>query len=302
MEKYEHKEEYMLGRQVYFSKVSLNSGHVYELQQDFQIQRARITDTILAYLTDGFSFTVFEGENPVDYTFRLISKDNEYIHGIIDREAKVFVKKRDESSGEMYSRSVPSTEEIEFLYDVFHEYVGFITRQKFGYNMFNIAFARMLNEVMKANKLDYSFYLELYNYGLTYDEIKTAIFEDEDIMELAMTYRPANPDEEIIDAITNHIDGLAETGATEKTVLYKTRGGQVINGKAKLIQEDFKKMAELNNAIDMVEQTKRGYFVVTSKNANGAIKSTVENRPFIKEITTNLVNTVIDGIREILGR
>ena len=46
----------------------------------------------------------------------------------------------------MKSKPVENTEDIEFYYDVLHEYVAFISRRRFGKNMFNEALGEILNE------------------------------------------------------------------------------------------------------------------------------------------------------------
>ena len=47
----------------------------------------------------------------------------------MDSTASIFVKERDDETGEMKSKPVENTEDIEFYYDVLHEYVAFISRR-----------------------------------------------------------------------------------------------------------------------------------------------------------------------------
>ncbi len=301
-------------RMVYFSKISMNSLEVYDLVENYEL-RFEITKNILSMLQHHMEFIkeipyiTEEGEkavNTISYVLRIKDKDDESIHGILDRTATIFTKKRDEATGEMRSRPVENTEDIEFYYDVLHEYVAFISRRRFKKNMFNEAFGEMLNECARKNQLEYSFYVESFNSGMTIEEMQEAVKIDKDIKELIITYRPANPDNGIVTKAKkgNKKEKLRETNATERSIIYKAKGKTTINGGAEIIQDDLKQLVTMNEEIPMLDLTQRGYVIVKSVNKNGDVKTTTDAKPFVK-ITNGMnefISTAKKGIREILRK
>lgn len=301
-------------RTVFFSKVSLNSQEVFDLVENYDT-RFKITGDILCMIKHDYTFVDEyayikedgnEGEGKITYVLSIKEKDDASIHGVLDRKAVIFVKERDAESGEMKSRPVENTEDIEFYYDVLHEYVAFISRRRFGKNMFNEAFGKLLNKCAKENELDYSFYVESYNAGMSIDEMKESVKADKNIRELTITYRPANPDQGIIDKVKEASDKerLKESNATERSIIYKAKGKVSINGGADIIQDDLAKLVEMNTDIPIEELTQRGYIVVTSVNQNGDVKTTTDSKPFVK-IANNMiefVDTAKKGISEILRK
>ena len=114
---------------VYFSKVSMNSEEAYNLVENYEL-RFEITRNILAVVQHDFDFVheipyiTEEGEkriSKISYVLSIKEKDDQSIHGVLDRTAIIFVKERDEETGEMKSKPVENTEDIEFYYDVLHE-------------------------------------------------------------------------------------------------------------------------------------------------------------------------------------
>lgn len=301
-------------RVVYFSKVSMNSEEAYHLVENYEL-RFEITRNILSMVKPDFEFkrefpyTTEEGEkgiNQVSYVLSIKNKDDESIHGVIDRTGNIFIKERDGITGEIKSKPVENTEDIEFYYDVLHEYVAFISRRRFGKSMFNAAFGEMLNECASKNHLNYSFYVESFNLGMSIEEMQADLMEDKDIRELCITYRPANPDDAIVGIAmeASEKDRLKESNATERSIIYKAKGKTTINGGAKIIQDDLKQLVTINEDIPILDLTQRGYVVVTSVNKNGDVKTTTDTKPFVK-ITNGMsefVTTAKKGIREILRK
>ena len=301
-------------REVYFSKVSMDSEEVYNLVENYEL-RFEITRNILSMVQHNFEFIhefpyiTEEGEkgiNKVSYVLSIKDKDDESIHGVLDRTASIFVKERDDETGEMKSKPVENTEDIEFYYDVLHEYVAFISRRRFGKSMFNDAFGEMLNECARKKHLKYSFYVESFNLGMSIEEMQEAVKLDKNIRELRITYRPANPDDALIDKAieAKEKERLKESNATERSIIYKAKGKTNINGGAEIIQDDLKQLVTMNEDIPILDLTQRGYVVVTSVNKNGDVKTTTDTKPFVK-ITNGLgefVNTAKKGIQEILRK
>lgn len=302
------------GKNSFFSKVSMNSSEVYNLAENYEL-RYEITRNILEMVKHGFEFVDSysyytekgePGSETVSFEVSIKEKDDESIHGILYRKAVLFVKERDEKTGEMKSKPVENTEDIEFYYDVLHEYVAFISRKRFGKSMFNKAFGKILDECAKKRKLEYSFYVESFNLGMTIEEMQEAIKADKEIRELTITYRPANPDQAIINKVreAREKERLKESNATERSIIYKAKGRTTINGSAKIIQDDLRELVEMNEDISIVDLTQRGYVVVTSVNQNGDVKTTTDTKPFVKIISAmyEFVETAKKGIVEILRK
>ena len=73
--------------------------------------------------------------------------------------------------------------------------------------------------------MKYSFYVESFNLGMSIEEMQEAVKEDKDIRELRITYRPANPDECLIDKAieAKEKERLKESNATERSIITKQR-------------------------------------------------------------------------------
>lgn len=300
-------------RTLYFSKISLNSQEVYELEDNYEF-RFKLTNDIFYMLKHDSSYVdsyIYTDDDNNEHTGNIIynlsikNKDDSGIYGVIYRNSNVFVKQKDEN-GELKSLPVDNTEDVEFYYDVLHEYIAFVTRQKFGKNMVNDAFAGLLNECAKKEGYTYSFYVESYNEGMSIEEIKSEIKSEKNIKELIITYRPANPDEAIINTVkgAKQSELIRESNATERSIIYKAKGKMGIDGAATVIQEDLNRLAELNEDIPIEEMTKRGYAIVRSVNDKGEVKSTTDSKPFIRRIKDceDFVGEAKKGIMQILRK
>ena len=217
-----------------------------------------------------------------------------------------YTKKRGDTAGDMIKVPHENTEDICFYYDVLHEYVAYIVRRRFSVAMFNEAFAMVLNNASEKMGHKFSFYVESFNEGLTIEEIQEQIRNDKEIRELTITYRPANPDDRIIDKVRQARDKekIRESNATERSVIYKAKGNALINGGADVIQDDIKQLIDMNKDISIKEMTKRGYVVVTSKNQKGDVKTTTDSKQFSKVLRgiDEFKEVAKNGILEILGK
>lgn len=303
-----------MARTIYFSKVSLDSQEVYEIV-DNNAFRYSIVNNILAMLgknyeyTEDYEYVDDEGEKHngnVKYVLNVTNKDEESICGTIDRTASVLIKKRDELTGEMECRPVQNTDDIEFYYDVLHEYVAFLTRQRFKKNMFNESMGKILTMAAKENGMTYSFYLESFNDGMTIKEIQEQIKEDKSIKELTITYRPANPDEGMVEMAqaASRSELIRESNATERSIIYRAKGKRTIDGGASIIQEDLRRLEELNRNIPIEEMTQRGYAVVKSVNEKGDVKSTTDSKAFVRKLKfgDSFITEAKRGIVQILKK
>lgn len=300
---------------LYFSKVSLDSQDVYDLVDDYDL-RFKITNDILLMLkhgtefSDEYSYVDEDNEvhiEPVTYKLSIRNKDDSSIHGFLDRTTNIYAKTRDELTGELKSHPVPNTEAIEFYYDVLHEYIAFSVKRYFRHNMFNEAFAKLLNHCVKNEGFKYSFYLGTYNEGMSIEEIKEAIKKDKHIKELTITYRPANPDEKLIKKAkeASESERIRKSNATERSVIYKAKGNTCIDGSAPVIQEDLDFLVNLNEGMPIEEMTKHSYAEVKSITEKGAVKSTADSKPFVHRFRENVddfVDEAKHGITMILSR
>lgn len=277
---------------IYFSKVSLFSHEVYYFSDD---ERIKMVDSIMLALKHNFQFSVDnvkineDGDRifeQVDYTLSIIQKQNTTIEGILYRKSNLFIKKKLNGIDELKKIPVQNTEDIHFYYDVIHECVAFIERSRFRRKMFNQAFAEMLNRAEKEAGYSYRFYLELYNYGMDIDEMKSFIREKNDLIKIEILYKPINPDDDIRRKLENYRQVLKETNATERSVTYKGSKAVPIDGGAPIISSDIDYLNEISQKahIDMRELTKRGYFQIKTTDQNGNVSSTTEKKPFVKRI------------------
>lgn len=303
-----------MARTLYFCKVSLDSQEVFEYREQDNNITARVTNDILAMINaetvfcDKYSYKDENGkthEGEIKYSLNIREKDDTSIYGVLYRNSTIFAKQMDDN-GELKSYPVDNTEDVEFYYDVLREYIAFVTRRKFGKRMFIDAFEKILNNCSKTNCFTYSFYLALYNEGMTIEEIKESISKDKNIKELIITYRPANPDSGIIKKVqeANKRELILETNATERSIIYKAKGKICIDGSAKVIQEDIESLARMNDGIDIKELTKRGYASVRSVNENGDVKSTTDSKPYTSRIQEgeDFADKAKKGISQILMR
>ena len=303
-----------MSRTLYFSKVSLDSQEVFKLVDNYEY-RYKLTSDIISMLKpdiefiDPYSYIDEDGEvhsGEVKYTLSIKSKDDATVYGYLDRTTSLFVKQRDEE-GVLKARPVEDTEAVEFYYDVLHEYIAFDTRKRFGKNMFNDAFGKLMNHCAKQEGLSYSFYLGSYNKGMSIAEIQEAIQKDKHIKELIITYRPANPDEKLIKKAkeASESDRIKASNATERSIIYKAKGKNCIDGGAPVIQEDLRKLVELNEGIEIEEMTQFSYAEIKSVNEKGDVKSTADAKPFTRRFKDGVGEFLKEaklGITQILGR
>lgn len=93
-------------------------------------------------------------ERYITYSLNIRCKEETSIYEVLYINSNVFEKQKD-STGELKNLPVDNTEDVEFYYDVLHEYVVFVTRQKFGKNMVNEAFLCLLNSCLKKEGQTY---------------------------------------------------------------------------------------------------------------------------------------------------
>lgn len=293
----------------------MKSIEVYDFLDEEKNARMEVTSAILLNIKHDFkyydtkSYYSESGDlrtEEIEYSINIRSKDNQSIEGVLYRKSLIFVKRKDEDTDVMQSIPVENTEDITFYYDVLHEYVAYIARKRFGRSMFNNAFAMLLNESMKKNNCDYSFYVETYNEGLSLEEIKNIVKLENDITQLTITYHPANPDDGIIERAKQARDKerIRNSNATERSVIYKATGLGSIDGKAEIIQKDIDYVEKLNEDMPIEILTQRGYVNLTLQKRSGEVKTTAETKPYLKNIINmaDFLDSAKSGIINILRK
>lgn len=308
----------MAEQYVYFSKVSLNSTNVYDIQKDAS-KYMEIANSIFDALKSDLSFTDSKtyvdsngemGIENIDYSLNIINKDEVSIEGVIYKTSYLYAKSVDRKTKEMKIRPVSNTEDITFYYDVIHEFVGFHIRNRFGRNQFNTAFAEILNLAMKEKKYPYSFFVETYNEGITLDNLKSELEKMKDLKRLELKFQPVNPDEEVRGLLTeageeyNAMKGMEEANATYKSVVYEAKGLGCLNTRAKIIQEDLEMIEQMHSAISAKKLTQRGYTKVETMDSHGNVTTTADRSPYKKRIFSELelVDACKRGIASILRK
>lgn len=308
----------MAEQYVYFSKVSLNSIDVYDIQKD-ENKYSKIADSIFHALKSDLSFTNSKtyidskgelGVENVEYSLNIINKDDIGIEGVIYKTSYLYAKSIDKETKEIRINPISNTEDITFYYDVIHEYVGFHVRKRFGRNQFNAAFAEMLNTAMEKNNYSYSFYVETYNAGITLDDLKNELKKIKDLKRLVITFQPVNPDDKIRQLMEaagdeyNTMKDLEEANATYKSIVYESKGLGALNTDSKIIRDDLDMLEKMHSVIKTKQLTKRGYAKVEAMDSRGNVTTTADKSPYKKRIFNEyeLINACKKGIASILRR
>lgn len=308
----------MAEQYVYFSKVNLNSIDVYDVQKN-KNQYSKITDAVFHALKSDLSFITSQtymdsngelGTEDTEYSLNIISKDEISIEGILYKTSYLYAKSIDKETKEIKINPVSNTEDITFYYDVFHEYVGFHVRRRFGRNQFNIAFTEMLNTAMEKNNYPYSFYVETYNAGISLDDLKNELKQIKDLKRLVLTFQPVNPDSEILQLMEdvgdecNAMKELEEANATYKSIIYESKGLGSLNTESKIIQDDLNIFEQMHSAINTQKLIQRGYTKVETMDSHGNVTTTADRSPYRKRIfrESELIAACKKGIASILRK
>lgn len=301
-------------KNVYFGKVSLVSDDVIDVPYNESLN-AKLTSIILGMFSNSFIhredvlWINEDGERytlPVEYTMLIQNKTNRSVEGVLYRKARVYVHNRESlESEQMISRGIDNTEAIQFYYDVVAEYIAFMETRRFKRRMFVESIARMLNCHMETLGHSFRFSVDIFNEGVTVEEIKALLKKAKNIVEVELSYRLPNPDEAIMERIMNsNNDRLKQSGATHRTLIYKTSGQNTINGCADIIQEDVSAIETINKDIPFREMTRNGYARLVLKLKNGIVKTTADEKPLVRRIRAieDFVEIARDGIAAIITR
>ena len=284
---------------IYFSKINLESDHVYEVYHNSILLR-RYLNFLLTDLKDGIVYVKTDSntENEevfttsTEYELKVRRKEESYIDGVIYKESKIYYKQRNKED-ELIRRSVPNIEAIRFYLDVYKETVGFHTTNRFGYQEFNYAFSGIINSAMKLNNREFRYSVSLRTEGLEMKEIQTSLRNINQIKELKIKMQPPNPDNEIINAIQNTgetvIDSMESGNITGMSFLFTSKGVNGLNLDSEIIHENLEKVEALSEVIGDKKAISKGYISVEAIGKNGKKYTTADQKP---------LKTVVDKAEE----
>lgn len=282
---------------IYFSKINLASIQLFEMYKEEKMLD-EMRKNILSYFESG---TIYEVEefykdelgvsHPITTKYRLVTgmKKDDYISGIIYKTTTLYYKKLNEGTAEVESHSIPTIEDVKFYFDVNRELVGFHTRNRFGYQEFNNAFAGIINMCMEKNKSQLRFYAELYNEGLAINEIDRELKNIDNIKKLEFKFKLPNPSDdgmikELQEGLTDTAEQLEEANANAMSVIFDSDGGVGLNICAGEIQKNISRVGNLTKGVSDKAAIQNGYARVVATAKDGKIYTTEEQKPVKREI------------------
>lgn len=299
---------------IYFSKINLTTTKLFELYKDETVHQDMIK-SILSFMRNGVTYKIVDpyiDENDeikeiiTNYKLSLGMKNEEYISGVIYKDTRILCKKVNEQTQKIETYTVPTIEDVKFYFDVIHEIVGFHTRSRFGFQEFNQAFAEILNQCMKENKLELRFELSLYNEGMNIEEISEELRKISNIKKLIFNFKLPNPaDDNMLDELRDNMSDLTEemkdANAHSMSVIFDSNGDIGLNVGAKEIQTNISKVGTINQGISDKLAIQNGYASVKAITKTGKIFTTEEKKPIKREIydEENFFEACRDTIRGI---
>lgn len=282
---------------LYFSKVNLSSVQLLDMYQEEKMFN-EMRKNILSFLKSGTVYKVEkfckdeQGEvHPVITNYRLVTgmKTDDYISGVIYKTTTLYYKKINDLTSEVESHSIPTIEDVSFYFDVNKEIVGFHTRNRFGYQEFNNAFAGIINMCMAQNLSPLTFSVELYNEGLEISEIDKELRDIKNIKKLEFKFKLPNPaDDKMIqdlqNGLTDTAEQLEEANANSMSVIFDSDGGVGLNLDSFEIQKNIRRVGSLTSGISDKEAVQNGYARVKATAKDGKIYTTEGQKPIKRDI------------------
>lgn len=281
---------------IYFSKVNLNSEHIFDAYKDEKIF-LDVRNKILLHLVSGLSIVDINRyfdvngivcESEVVYKIVIHKKNDEYIHGVLYKDSTIYHKMINEQTGEIQSHPVPNIEDIEFYYDVGKELIGFHTRSRFGFKDFNEVMSRFLNKSMTDNSIDYRFEVSLHNEGSDIASIRKSIKAIGLLKQLIFKFQPPNPNENFLEELkngtTDTVKELEDANATGMSVIFDSKGILGLNLESFAVQSNLDRLSNMQKGITLDTATKNGYASLKAISKNGKIFTTENEKPTKREI------------------
>lgn len=281
---------------IYFGKVNLLSSDIYDVYSG-KSELRQILEVVLGCFRDGMTYIeerpiYIEGEevkiDEIKYTVSLKEKTDEYIRGYIYKQSKLYYKKMDNGSDELKSKFVENTESIEFYFDVFNEIIGYYTSVRFGNKKFLEIFTQILNKCMEENNKEYRFLVDRYSEGMDLKQIKSELKKIQGIQRLVFTFKPVNPDEDILRSIRdNGIDELKRyenANLSTKSIILTSTSTLGLNINSEIINESLNEIDNLQKDVSAKMALSKGYAKVEAIGKNGVKYSTEDHKPVTRKI------------------
>lgn len=286
---------------LYFSKLNLVSGHIFEVYKKEDLL-LKILDVLRINLQSGMEYNCETVEidslgekvvNTIKYKINIMEKGDSYIKGHLCKDSTVYYKTFDNDKGELIRHSVPNTEAVIFYFDVFNEMVGFHTANRLGYKEFNIALTGIINKCMEQYMLEYRFDLSLINEGLNINEITEQLDKIGNIKELKFKFQPPNANTEDIKRIRENgeglINGMENANVTNMSILFTSTGTTGVNLKSEIVKENIERIEGINSILGDKSAISKGYIAVEALGKNGKKYTTAESKP-VKSVIDNIEN------------
>lgn len=281
---------------VYFAKVNLASEHIYRVYSD-ELQIRKIMMDVLINFKDGMQYKeeyTYIGNDGVqhtwdiEYSVYLREKTDTYIRGRLDKKSKLFYKEKNPITKELENKSISNTDAIEFYFDVFSEMIGYNTSIRFGHKKFLEVFAEILNQEMRIAEKEYSFTVDRYTSGIDIEDLYKELKNIDAIQRLCFTFKPVNPDTDILNSIENNgkdkLEEFEEANLTSKSVLLTSTSKLGLNVDSKIVRETLEEVDSLQRDVSAKRATQNGYAKVEATGRDGITRSTENHAPIRRRI------------------
>ena len=284
----------MASKTLYFGKINLNSSHIYDVYNGITDIR-HVLEKVLGNFYDGLTVTeespiFYDGEvirnDEIIYKATVREKTDTYIYGYLYKKSTLYYKEEDPNTNGLVSKHVSNTESIEFYIDIFKEMIGYYTSQRFGQKEILSVLGKMLTEIMKDD--EYTFVIDKYTDGLDIKEIKRELKSIKGIQRLAIEYKPANPDTEIMKSIETNgkgrLERFEEANLSSKSVIFTASSRMGLNISSDEINNEIEEIDNMQKDIDAKTATKNGYIKVEATGSDGTVHSTEDQAQVKKKI------------------
>lgn len=301
---------------LYFSKLNLVSGHIFEVQKNLELLE-NILNEMVSELKDDLMYiktrTVCNIHNElevetVSYKLHIIDISKDVVRGVIYKDSTIYYNTLDNVTHILERHEVPNTEAIRFYFDVKMEIVGFHSTQRFGYKEFNEAFCGIINNAMESSGKAYRFNIALKTNGIGAKDLERDLRNIDNLVELEFRFQQPNPDEEVLARLEQKgeqaVKEMKQAGITEMSFLYLSKTDEGLDLDSEVIQENIRKIKGVDEYLGEGTATSRGYISVNAKDKKGGTYTTKENKPITQEISdkANFFEACKKKISTFVGR
>lgn len=284
---------------IYFGKINISSSQVYDLYNGTTDIYLTLSP-ILSRFKDGtkyeheYSFMLDDEiiTSKINYSFQSKEITDTYIFGFLNKKNKIPYKTED-NRGELVTKFVDNTERIEIFYDVFKEKIGYYTSSHFGKKEILEVFENMLNSLYDEKEFPLNFSVSKYTHGLSLTEIESELKEIKEIQKLKFTFRPVNPDSDLLHDIQENGKGNLEefenANLSSKHVELTSASRLGLNLNSNMVKDEISYATSINSNLTLQKSTQNGYVKIEAIGRDGITYSTEDQAQVKKEI-----NNVID--------